>query len=145
MKSVLIPMRILLALAIAASVIGCAETEDPESAKMTSNMRGLAVAYGQFSSRHRGRPPKSEKELRAFIEKEMGGVTYAESYNMTSVDDLFISSRDNEPYEVIYGKKSKIVAYEKVGVDGKRFVAHDLGAAEEVDEATFAELVPNAK
>jgi hypothetical protein len=37
------------------------------------------------------------------------------------------------------------VAYEQEGVDGKRYVATVVGAVEEVDEARFRELVPDAK
>ena len=38
-----------------------------------------------------------------------------------------------------------VVAYETTGVGGKRLVANTLGAIDEVDEATFRTLVPNAK
>ena len=37
-----------------------------------------------------------------------------------------------------------VIAYEQEGVGGKRFVASSLAAIEEVDEARFRELVPNA-
>ena len=35
------------------------------------------------------------------------------------------------------------MAYEKVGVAGKRFVASSLGAVEEVDEQRLRQWVPN--
>jgi hypothetical protein len=35
--------------------------------------------------------------------------------------------------------------FEQQGKDGKRMVAYDVGKIEEVDEATFRQLVPEAK
>ena len=46
---------------------------------------------------------------------------------------------------IAYGKPKAIVAYEAVGVDGKRFVADDLGVVEELDADAFAERVPDAE
>ena len=123
---------------------GCGAPAEPEAVqKQSASMRGLAVSYGQYISQHRGRPPKSEKVLRKFIEEQSD--TFLDSFSAESIDDLFTSPRDNEPYVVVYGKKASVVAYEKVGVDGKRFVAYDIGGVEEVDEAKFAELVPDAE
>lgn len=104
-------------------------------------MRGLSVAYGTYMKNNRGRVPKSEKAFKAWIEKHGG----AEAYGAETVDEMFTSSRDNEPYVVVYGKPKRIVAYEAVGVEGSRFIADDLGDVREVDAATFAELVPDAK
>ena len=36
--------------------------------QLTSNMQGLANAYGQCTSQNRGRPPRNEAQLRKFIE-----------------------------------------------------------------------------
>jgi hypothetical protein len=38
-----------------------------------------------------------------------------------------------------------VVFYEKAGKNGKRYVAYPMGKVEEVDEAKFKELVPEAK
>lgn len=123
---------------------GCAGEKLSESdAAQHSNMRALAVAYGQFTSQNRGRVPKSEADLRKFIEKN--GPDFLTSLGVETIDDMFVSTRDKEPYVVIYGKPSKVVAYEAVGVNGKRFIAGDIGDTREVTEEEFQTLVPNAK
>ena len=132
----------LLALLLAA-FSGCGPKADLETAELRSNMRALAVCYGDYMKTNRGRAPKSEKALRKWLEKR--GDEYLEVLHVDTVDDIFISSRDNEPYVVIYGKPANVIAYESVGIDGKRFVADNLGVAMEVDEAKFAEMVPDAK
>ena len=40
---------------------------------------------------------------------------------------------------------ARVVAYEQEGQGGTRFIVTDLGRVQEVDEARFAELVPNPK
>jgi len=124
--------------------VGCGEkTESEDVVEQRSNMRTLCVAYGNYTKSHRGRPPQSEKSFRAWIEKE--GPDFLTNLGIDNLDDIFISTRDNEPYVIVYGKKKRIVAYEAVGVDGKRFISDNLGVTTEVDEAEFNELVPNAK
>ena len=44
-----------------------------------------------------------------------------------------------------WGAGQPVIAYEQEGVGGKRFIASSLGAVDEVDEATLAQLVPGAK
>lgn len=127
-----------------ALVAGCGvKSETAEVAELRSNMRSLAVAYGNYIKTNRGRAPKSEKQFRAWIEKQ--GPDELEILGVESVDDIFISTRDNEPYVVVYGKQKQIVAYEAVGVEGQRYVADNIGSIELVDEARFSELVPDAK
>lgn len=125
------------------SLSGCGPKVDVESAELRSNMRALAVCYGDYMKTNRGRAPKSENALRSWIEKR--GDEYLEVLHVDSIDDIFVSSRDNEPYVVIYGKPANIIAYEAVGIDGKRYVADNLGVAMEVDAAKFAEMVPDAE
>ena len=57
-------------------------------------------------------PAGYEKALRAYIEKQ--GPEFLTSLNVETIDDLFVSPRDGEPYVVIYGKTKNIVAYEAV-------------------------------
>lgn len=136
------PIRLccsVLILAVVLPFAGCSESEPEEVVYQTSTMRGLAVAYGQFQSQNRGRPPKDEKMLRDFIVKL--GPEWLASYNVASADELFESPRDGKPYVVIYGKPSFVVAHEVDGVDGKRFVADNVAAVQLVDEAKFQEMI----
>ena len=122
--------------------VGCSEAAPEVSKEQDGSMRALAMAYGQYVSQNRGRPPKDEKRLRTFVEDKQH---ILDTFGVETIDAMFVSPRDNEPYVVNYGKKARVVAYEKVGVDGKRMIAEDLGVVREVDEAEFSELVPNAK
>ena len=110
-----------------------------------SNLKPLALLYGQFIGRHRGRPPASQEEFKEFIQS--AGSQQLASFGVADLESLFISSRDQKPYVVVYGRApvgtARIVAYEQEGRDGTRFVANDLGNVQEVDQARFAEMVPN--
>ena len=127
--------------------VGCGSRRASQE-REESTLKPLAVFYGQFTGRHQGRPPASEAEFKEFV-RSLSSEELA-SFNVTDPEGLFISSRDGQPYVVIYGAPSgppgpggsPVVAYEQVGVGGKRFVASSLGAVEEADEARFKELVP---
>jgi hypothetical protein len=113
-----------------------------------SNIKPLAMLYGQFMGQHQGRPPASEEEFKKFIETR--GMGMLKQFGIPSVDALFISERDKQPYVVLYGELKgppalagqPVCVYERQGVNGRRFVASSLGAVEEVDEARFRKLVP---
>ncbi|MCU0877742.1 MAG: hypothetical protein MUF06_08175 [Pirellulaceae bacterium] len=137
------------ALAAVALAAGCGNPE--KVAQESSNLKPLVVLYGQFIGQHRGKPPADEAEFKAFVQKV--DPERLKSFQVTDVDSMFISSRDNQPYVVRYGKLEgpagpagqPVVAYEQTGVDGKRYVASAIGAIEEVDEETFRKMVPDAK
>lgn len=115
-----------------------------------SNLKPLAVFYGRYLAQNRGRPPQNEAEFKAFVAKL--SPDELKMFNLTSADQMFVSSRDQQPHIVVYGTptgpstgpgNAPIIAYEKTGVGGKRYVASSLGGVEEVDEARFKELVPH--
>lgn len=114
----------------------------------TSNLKPLSVLYGKYLSQHRGKAPADEAELKKFAKSV--NVKELEALGVKDIDSLFISTRDQKPYAVIYGNsvtsappgKEVVIAYEQEGVSGKRYVATSLGRIEEVDEARFREMVP---
>jgi hypothetical protein len=137
-----------MALLILVIAGGCRGGGRSNQAQETSTLKPLAVFYGSYISQHGGKRPASEEEFKAFI-KDPKNAGQLKLFQITNVDDLFISPRDREPYVVIYGKTSSaggppVVAYEKTGVEGKRFVVNALGGVEEVDEAKFRSMVPSA-
>jgi hypothetical protein len=121
-------------------------------AQEESNLKPLALLYGQFIGQNRGQPPATEAQFKDFIRAQ--GKTLLESFHVSDVDGLFVSSRDGKPYVVRYGPaaakgppgpgSAPVIAYEQAGVGGRRFVASSMGAVEEVDEARFKQLVPQA-
>jgi hypothetical protein len=121
-----------------------------EAAQEASTIKPLALLYGQFLGKHKGQPPKDEAEFKAFVQAQ--GKPMLDSFAIADADSLFVSPRDKQPYGVIYGKASgppgpggaPVIIYEKSGSGGKRYVASNLGAVEEVDSTKFQELVPGA-
>ena len=149
-------LNVFLLLGMSASIIlfcafplGCGGQRASRE-REESNLKPLAVFYGQFTGRHRGRSPANEAEFKEFL-RSLSSEQLA-TFNVTDPESLFVSPRDQEPYVIIYGSPSgppgpggaPVIAYEQVGVGGKRFVASSIGAVEEVDEARFKELVPDA-
>lgn len=128
--------------------VGCGGARRRAQQREESNLKPLAILYGRFIGQHRGRPPASEEEFKKFIGSF--GKEQLATFNVTDVDSLFVSPRDQKPYVVLYGKSppagsARVIAHEQEGQGGTRFVATDLGKVEEVDEARFREMVPGAK
>lgn len=113
-----------------------------------STLKPLMVAYGSYLAAHRGVPPASEAEFKAYVDENWQRI--ASFPQGKKPEDLFISNRDKQPYVILYGAVTgppgpagqPVIAYEKTGVRGKRLVASALSAVEEVDEARFKQLVP---
>lgn len=143
------PLSGLMVLACCA-LVGCGANEAKVSQE-ASNLKPLMVLYGQYIGTHRGQPPANEAEFKAYVKTITPDVL--QSLGAKDPESLFISSRDTKPYVIIYGPASgppgpagqPVIAYEQEGVGGKRYVASNLGAVEEVDETRFRELVPGAK
>jgi hypothetical protein len=124
---------------IVAATMGCSASENSSAKEETSHLRLLTNVIAR-SSRELGRDPASEQELKAAIDK-MG--LSLQSMKVASIDELFVSERDGQPFVIVYGSSPQgVAAYEQTGINGKRQVGFKLGNIEEVDEARFAELVP---
>src|SRR5688572_10887572 len=101
-------------------------------AKEASTLKPLMVLYGQFMGQHRGQPPASEEEFKAYVKSV--DPNFFQTFAVKDADALFISPRDSQPYAIIYGPASgppgpggqPVVAYEQQGVGGKRYVASML-------------------
>lgn len=143
----------LALLVISASLLiacGCTKNQKQSAPQETSSLKSLAIVYGRYLGTHRGEPPADEASFKQFIQSLPPEQLAA--MKATDTAQLFTSARDHEPYVVIYGKPtgppgpagSPVIAYERTGVEGKRFVASSIGAVEEVDEARFKQLVPQA-
>jgi hypothetical protein len=128
--------------------LGCGGGQKPGQVPI----RGLSVCYGQYQARNRGQAPPSEKDFKEFIQKQMTR-EFLEGFGASpeDLDKLFISPRDKEPYQVRYKAllrppgpdgKGEIVIWEKEGVNGKRMVAYSTTKSDEIDDATFKELMP---
>lgn len=124
----------LVAVLAAIGLSGCGSDNQPPPPSDANNMRGL-IRYYATATRQLGRPPSNMEELEAVL---AGAVDDASSY--------FKSTRDGQVYGVVWGlqlnsqPEETIIAYEQVGVDGKRMVMPISGEPREVTEEEFAQL-----
>ncbi len=134
--------------AVMALLVGCGNSQ--KQAEEESTLKRLSILYGQYIGQHMGQPPADEAAFRTFVDGQSEQAKA--SWKLKDPADLWKSSRDQQPYVVIYGPATgpagpagqPVIAYESKGVGGKRHVASSLGAVEEVTEARFQELVPMA-
>ena len=128
-----------------ATLAGCQQETEFEQLNYSS-LGALATLYQQVLSRT-GEMPKDEAALRAYAAQQD---EFLEEWEVESVDALFVSSRDKQPYTVLFGKKNlivaneefneQIVAYESQGLDGKRMVAYLTGQVVEMSDGEFNQL-----
>lgn len=126
--------------------MGCGSSK--QQAEEASTLKPLVVMYGRYVGQHQGVPPADEAEFRKYVEAQ--SAADLANLGVTDPAKLWVSSRDKQPYVILYGPVTgppgpagmPVIAYESKGVGGKRFVASSLGAVDEVTEARFRELVP---
>lgn len=110
---------------------------DPAPPPEKLSLHKLAIFFGKYISSHQGSGPKNEAEFKAFI-------TAGEP--ALDQEKLFRSGRDSQPYVVLYSptKKfgpSEVIAHEKDGVGGMRFVAFSTTQVRELDDAEFRKAI----
>lgn len=131
---------------MAALLVGCSSGVQPKARDDTgSSLKALVSMFTQATTRL-GHRPANEAEFKEFVAQNES--TLLEAYKIPNADSLFLSTRDNQPFVVVYGRPpadmaAGVVAYEQTGVDGKRQVGFELGYIEEVDDAKFREMVPH--
>jgi hypothetical protein len=133
---------VLLICATSFAAIGCSRTtEQPSEVK---HLQVLASLYGRYITKHRGQPPPDEAALKKFIPTISPDELRALGVDSSNLDALFTSPRDGQPYVVRYRQSASVVAYEREGKNGKRYVAYSNTKVEEVDDAQLKQLVPDA-
>jgi len=133
-------MRLTIVL-LSGAALCCASCSSnaPREEPAKSHLYQLVTQYNQYVAAHEAKAPPSEKALKQFLA----------STKVTDYESLFVSLRDKQPYVVKYAISLKtppakgglgrgedmpkiIVAYEKEGAAGKRWVAYSDGTTEEV-------------
>jgi hypothetical protein len=142
-----------VALALLCVVAGCGDPGRSNKAEQESALKPIAKFYGDYVRQHRGKPPADEAEFKAFLKEAKNADMLKAEFQITDIDKMLISPRDNKPFIIFYGTLSTfqgpggapVVGYEKEGVEGKRFVGSAVGAVEEVDEKRFRQMIPDAR
>ena len=129
-----LPPRLPGALLLLAGLALCGCSAAPPPAVNTeeaANLRAIQEAYNAVT-RKLGRPPNNLNELKPALQ-ERG-----------HADEVLRSPRDGQPYVILWGVKpgagptpglpAALVAYEKEGAAGKRYVLTTLGVVPLADE-----------
>jgi hypothetical protein len=128
--------------------IGCGSRDGMSNASPDdSRIKELTTTYAMYMNLKGARPPANEADFKAFISES--GDALLKSAEVGTVDELFVSPRDNEPYVIAYGSEAAkmlsrggVVIYERSGKDGRRLVGNRGGFVNELDDAEFRRLVP---
>ena len=140
--------RLLLSLCLAVG-LGCSSQKNVADEKPNdSHIKPITSLYTGYMNRHADRPPASEAEFKQFIAE--GGDAVLKAAGVSTLEELFVSPRDNQPYVILYGNDAArlisrgIVVYERNGNGGRRLVGYRMGFVNEVDDAEFRKLVPQS-
>jgi hypothetical protein len=149
--------------ALSVTLVGCSGPRGGNDTSETAQrLKQLRLHYVNYMAQHQGRPPANEKEFQDYVSKLPPAQQGAgPAGNATAV---LISPRDNQPFVVNWGFNPQapirprsgpppatqggsppkllepVLAYERTGQDGKRYVLYASGRIEEVDPATAREL-----
>jgi hypothetical protein len=125
---------------------GCGESE--LSSPSANRLRALTAVYLDFAAA-KGTGPTSEQQLRNHVENVPGFLLDAAGVASDVGRTGFVSERDGESFVIRYGigvsqapgNEAPVIAYEKTGKDGKRFVAFANGDVSCMDEVAAKELM----
>ena len=139
---------LLLSLTLLITVLAGCGPSAPDPKRDVSNVADRLKVICMANARAKT-PPADEPAFRKAVE-EFGANNAGmfERFHIKSVDEVFMSPRDNQPLQLRFnvkpgvpGNDTEVVAYEMTGVGGKRFVAFSSVNVDEIDEARFKELV----
>lgn len=134
---------------LAVALLGCSSRNDPDSAIARvngTNIERLANLYFTFQSQHEWRGPADEAEFKSFLQKYNPHKLSRIGVDPNSLDKLFTSERDGQPFKIRYGVlgsamgSSAPVIFESAG-DGKRRLVGFLDMQQrEVHESEYDAL-----
>ena len=140
----------LLAVGLLVSQIGC----ESHSSGMTqtdtkTQIEQLFNLYKSYVTAKRKGPP-NEQALREYA-KGLSEKQLEDELIAKDVDSIFISARDKQPFQIVYGHSLNAggepvaIIYEKTGVNGMKYAALSMGYAEEYDDETLKGYIPKGK
>lgn len=139
---------LLCGILVVAVVAGCTKSS-PESTLASlneSNVQRLTNLYFAYQKSHDFNGPKDEQDFRQFVQGISADKLQRIGVDPTSIDGVFVSERDAQPFKIRYRVKGSImgtqepVVFESQGVDGKRMVGFLNMTQREVDAAEYDQL-----
>ena len=130
------------------AVVGCSQSS-PESTLASlnsSNVQRLVNLYFAYQKKNEFNGPKDEQDFRQFLQGISSEKLQRIGVDPASIDGIFVSERDGQPFKIRYGVKGNIrgsdepVVFEAQGVDGKRMVGFLKMTQREVDAAEYDQL-----
>jgi hypothetical protein len=126
---------------------GCGES-DQLSSPSANRLRALATVYLDYAAVN-GTGPANERQLHKHVSNVPGFLLDEVGVNPEAGAAAFVSERDGEAFVIRYGigisqalgTEAPVIAYEKTGKDGTRFVAFANGDVNCVDEVAAKELM----
>ena len=141
---------LLLVCLVVCGATGCGGFDADSAVKEANgtNAQRLVNLYQYHQLRNSGEGPKDELSFRAFIGGMNPLILGRMEVDANSLDELFVSARDGQPFNIRYGLKGSDrgpavpTVFEQEGVDGKRLVACTQMVTKEVeDESEYQELL----
>jgi hypothetical protein len=118
-----------------AGLPGCTGPPQPQENQAAAHLRTIIQAY-DLALYHKGRPPRDAEELKPFLKQLR---------EHEDPDVLLRSPNDGQPYEIVWGVNlnqdvdpGAVLAYEKQGAEGKRYVITVGRIVKEMTEAEFS-------
>jgi len=135
-----------VAIGMMIAVSGCSRDYSGAVAAINgNNIQRLANFYADYQAGRTGQGPKSEADLKRFIESQSPETLQRMGLDPNNRDSVWTSERDHKPLKVRYGVDSPFgavaaIVFEQDGVAGKRQVGFNNTKVEEADESRYKEL-----
>jgi hypothetical protein len=141
----------LLCCCLLTCTIGCggSTTSGVTQTSTKTRIESLYNLYKSYIDVKKKSPP-NEQALRDHY-KELTEQQLDEMLISRDLEAIFVSDRDNQPFQVAYGQNLNpggepvAVIYEKTGANGTKYVALSIGYSEEYDAETLQQYLPKKK
>jgi hypothetical protein len=131
----------LLLLGVFVAAVGCSGRGPPPPGAQLK-VEETSYWFQKYRAKNNRQTPPNEDAFVKFIQKNM-----KEEQNKDMPGDILVSPRDNQKLVVQYGKlpsndpNKNVVAYEKEGYDGKKWMVNEMGYSREVDDAELQQAL----
>lgn len=112
-----------------------------------ANIQRLTNLYTRFQMQNQSQGPQNEAEFKRFIQNLDRGSLETMGVDLNDLDSLFISDRDQQPFDIRYGVQSSFrgdpvgLIFEQQGLDGVRQVGLSTITVRDIDdEQLFSQL-----